>query len=330
MNSEAQSQQRLIMVTSGGVRAPRFDGALNSNGARQFLWQYDAYVDAATTDRKDGETQAVAGLMDLIPKSRQNSLLRTGSTGCRVTEEACRQAVERLAGLSFDDDDEPRGGSSVTITQDELQTLRMNKEGRASDRVEGVAEALELFIIEGEGKREVLNETGQWKQGVGTAVVKAMLSGVWPAFLRERVMVEIGFNDAAKANPDAVLDIMRRHAKAFRVVEEYLDWKSRSEVPRQGPTTSAKGCNTTECGDVSSSDGEWTEDLDGSDEDDDEDYDENDGGDDGGDTDMGMLMDMFKVDDKDNDEVHSAVIQLCRTVLRTVRGWCHLLPVNSV
>ncbi|CAM9866458.1 unnamed protein product, partial [Sphacelaria rigidula] len=183
MNPKAEDQSSMIMVTSSGCYAPQFDGALNPNMARLFLREYDAYVDAATMDKRNGETREVAGLMDLLPAFRQDSLLRTRSTGCRVTEEACRQAVNRVAGFSSNDNDEPRDVHSVTITRDGLNALKMNEETRASDRVEGVAEALELFIIEGGETRQLLNERRQWKQDVGLTVVKAMVGGIWPEFL---------------------------------------------------------------------------------------------------------------------------------------------------
>lgn len=104
-------------------------------------------------------------------------------------------------------------------------SLKMNNmESRAEDRVEEVS-----TVVENTARDEQLLKEGRWKEDPGGFVVKAIVDGIWPEFLREQVAADVVTTNDAKTQPDIVIDIMRKNARAYRLVEDYEIWKTEKE-----------------------------------------------------------------------------------------------------
>lgn len=86
----------LFLVTSGGIRAPRFEGTMNRSTVRAFIRDYDEYAAAAHLDREEGDTRRVARLLDLISTARKNSLTAQDLRKLHLPKESVGKQQRRL------------------------------------------------------------------------------------------------------------------------------------------------------------------------------------------------------------------------------------------
>lgn len=134
----------VMVVTSGGTRAPRFNKLVSTAAARILLRCYDRSVAATRVGRHEGETGRVARLLNVIPAPRRNSVMRTRFIGEAVTEQPCKKVVGRLADIAADGQDP----SATKLERDVHAPPGVHKEGSAADRVESVTRRLRQSTLQ--------------------------------------------------------------------------------------------------------------------------------------------------------------------------------------